>query len=48
MEQELSGAEAGGIIALLGSMLLIIGAIGLILTIGFFIDSIQKLETNKK
>ena len=36
MEQELSGAEAGGIIALLGSMLLIIGAIGLILIIGIW------------
>jgi len=36
MEQELSGAEAGGIIALLGSMLLVIGAISLILIIGFW------------
>jgi hypothetical protein len=36
MEQELSGAEAGGIIALLGSMLLIIGAVSLILIIGIW------------
>lgn len=36
MEQGLGGAEAGGIIALAGSLLLIVGAMVLIMIIGFW------------